>query len=220
MVATLNLCYLFPSTSMSVFLLKFTPRQSRWKKLQGMWTLNYHLYQVLKRTIAKLRCITSVLGVNLTMNSHSGALWKKFMSLAETSTCFSKHNRVLLYRKSAPNVIRLYMQVFFLYFLQLTDFQKIAGPMWSAPIQDAGFIGKVLEHLETNQDKYGTATRMKGMLTVAKEVCYFPVLPFCAEKIIGNRHCILFHASKSCKCFPLWMPWSGRSRVSPSHSHR
>ena len=42
--------------------------------------------------------------------------------------------------------------------------------MWSAPIQDRDFIDKVLEHLEGNQDKYGTATRMKGMLTVAKEV--------------------------------------------------
>jgi tRNA (guanine26-N2/guanine27-N2)-dimethyltransferase len=42
--------------------------------------------------------------------------------------------------------------------------------MWSAPIHDASFIEKVLEHLEAHQNNYGTAVRMKGMLTVAKEV--------------------------------------------------
>jgi tRNA (guanine26-N2/guanine27-N2)-dimethyltransferase len=42
--------------------------------------------------------------------------------------------------------------------------------MWSGPIHDSDFISKVLGHLEENHDKYGTATRMKGMLTVAKEV--------------------------------------------------
>jgi tRNA (guanine26-N2/guanine27-N2)-dimethyltransferase len=42
--------------------------------------------------------------------------------------------------------------------------------MWSGPIHNNGFISKVLEHLESNQGKYSTAVRMKGMLTVAKEV--------------------------------------------------
>lgn len=42
--------------------------------------------------------------------------------------------------------------------------------MWSGPLHDPEFVGKVLEHLEENKDKYGTAIRMKGMLTVAKEV--------------------------------------------------
>lgn len=46
----------------------------------------------------------------------------------------------------------------------------IAGPMWNGPIHDPNFVGKVLEHLESNTDLYGTAARMKGMLTVAKEV--------------------------------------------------
>ncbi|KAF8625803.1 hypothetical protein AX15_005190 [Amanita polypyramis BW_CC] len=45
----------------------------------------------------------------------------------------------------------------------------LAGPMWSAPIHDVKFIENVLKHLEENQNNYGTATRMKGMLTVAKE---------------------------------------------------
>jgi tRNA (guanine26-N2/guanine27-N2)-dimethyltransferase len=42
--------------------------------------------------------------------------------------------------------------------------------MWSAPIHDSPFAGKILDHLESNQNQYGTAARMKGMLTVAKEV--------------------------------------------------
>ncbi|TFK29969.1 guanine-N2--methyltransferase [Coprinopsis marcescibilis] len=45
----------------------------------------------------------------------------------------------------------------------------VAGPMWNGPIHDSNFVEKVLGHLETNFDRYGTATRMKGMLTVAKE---------------------------------------------------
>jgi tRNA (guanine26-N2/guanine27-N2)-dimethyltransferase len=55
-------------------------------------------------------------------------------------------------------------------FNQHTNPMQVAGPMWSAPIHDPDFIGKVLEHLEINPTRYGTAARMKGMLTVAKEV--------------------------------------------------
>jgi tRNA (guanine26-N2/guanine27-N2)-dimethyltransferase len=42
--------------------------------------------------------------------------------------------------------------------------------MWSGPLHNQEFVGKVLDHLEENQSNYGTAARMKGMLTVAKEV--------------------------------------------------
>jgi tRNA (guanine26-N2/guanine27-N2)-dimethyltransferase len=42
--------------------------------------------------------------------------------------------------------------------------------MWNAPIHNSTFVDNVLKHLEANEDKYGTAARMKGMLTVAKEV--------------------------------------------------
>lgn len=48
--------------------------------------------------------------------------------------------------------------------------EQIAGPMWSGPLHDSGFVGRVLEHLEQNKDHYGTAKRMRGMLTLAKEV--------------------------------------------------
>jgi tRNA (guanine26-N2/guanine27-N2)-dimethyltransferase len=46
----------------------------------------------------------------------------------------------------------------------------VGGPMWNGQIHDPQFVGQILEHLESNEDKYGTSTRMKGMLTVAKEV--------------------------------------------------
>jgi tRNA (guanine26-N2/guanine27-N2)-dimethyltransferase len=46
----------------------------------------------------------------------------------------------------------------------------VAGPMWNGRIHDPQFVGRILEHLEENEDKYGTSTRMRGMLSVAKEV--------------------------------------------------
>ena len=42
--------------------------------------------------------------------------------------------------------------------------------MWSGALHDKEFVSSVLSHVEANEDKYGTAARMKGMLTVAKEV--------------------------------------------------
>lgn len=60
--------------------------------------------------------------------------------------------------------------------------------MWSAPIHNPEFIGKVLEHLEESPEKYGTVTRMKGMLTVAKEELGNPFY-FTPSKIAGTFHC-------------------------------
>lgn len=42
--------------------------------------------------------------------------------------------------------------------------------MWSGPIHDKSFVSEVLKHVEENPNKYGTAPRMRGMLTVASEV--------------------------------------------------
>ena len=42
--------------------------------------------------------------------------------------------------------------------------------MWSGALHNPEFVSSVLTHVEANEDKYGTAARMKGMLTVAKEV--------------------------------------------------
>jgi tRNA (guanine26-N2/guanine27-N2)-dimethyltransferase len=58
--------------------------------------------------------------------------------------------------------------------LDVDSFNQVAGPMWSGPLHDPDFTAQVLKHLEANTDKYGTAVRMKGMLTVAKEVCLSP----------------------------------------------
>ncbi|KAF8350673.1 N2 N2-dimethylguanosine tRNA methyltransferase [Amanita rubescens] len=64
----------------------------------------------------------------------------------------------------------------------------LAGPMWSAPIHDASFIEKVLEHLEAHQNNYGTAVRMKGMLTVAKEELPNPFY-FTTSRVASLFHC-------------------------------
>lgn len=65
---------------------------------------------------------------------------------------------------------------------------QLAGPMWSAPIQNPEFIGKVLEHVEESPDNYGTVARMKGMLTVAKEELDKSFY-FTPSKIAGTFHC-------------------------------
>ncbi|KAI0322222.1 tRNA methyltransferase [Amylostereum chailletii] len=64
----------------------------------------------------------------------------------------------------------------------------LAGPMWNAAIHDPTFIGGVLEHLEANEEKYGTASRMKGMLTVAKEELDAPFY-FTPSRIASFFHC-------------------------------
>ncbi|KNZ71784.1 N(2),N(2)-dimethylguanosine tRNA methyltransferase [Termitomyces sp. J132] len=65
----------------------------------------------------------------------------------------------------------------------------MAGPMWSGPLHDSKFVSKVLDHLEANQDKYGTAVRMKGMLTVAQEELDVPFY-FTPARIASSFHCI------------------------------
>ncbi|OAX44694.1 N2,N2-dimethylguanosine tRNA methyltransferase [Rhizopogon vinicolor AM-OR11-026] len=67
--------------------------------------------------------------------------------------------------------------------------QHIAGPMWSGPLHNNNFLSKVLEHLESNQGKYGTAVRMRGMLTVAKEELHVPFY-FTPSRIAGFFHSI------------------------------
>lgn len=52
---------------------------------------------------------------------------------------------------------------------------KIAGPMWSASLHDAEFVAKVLAHVDANKSLYGTATRMRGMLTLAKEAGFLVI---------------------------------------------
>jgi tRNA (guanine26-N2/guanine27-N2)-dimethyltransferase len=42
--------------------------------------------------------------------------------------------------------------------------------MWSGSLHDSEFVGKALAHVEENTGSYGTSARMKGMLTLAKQV--------------------------------------------------
>lgn len=55
--------------------------------------------------------------------------------------------------------------------------------MWNGPIHDPEFAARVLTHVEAHMDKYGTAARMQGMLTVAKEVGLARLL----HLTLGNR---------------------------------
>ncbi|ESK97021.1 trna (guanine-n2-)-methyltransferase [Moniliophthora roreri MCA 2997] len=64
----------------------------------------------------------------------------------------------------------------------------IAGPMWSGDIHDTEFVSKVLEHVESNSTRYGTATRMRGMLTVAKEELHTPFY-FTPTRVANHFHC-------------------------------
>lgn len=79
--------------------------------------------------------------------------------------------------------------------------------MWSGPLHDPDYVSQVLQHVEENKDKYGTSTRMIGMLTMAKEVCLSPCRTpatklthatkeinypfyFTPSQVAGNFHCI------------------------------
>jgi len=64
----------------------------------------------------------------------------------------------------------------------------VAGPMWNGPIHDSQFVGQILEHLDDNEGKYGTFTRMKGMLTVAKEELSAPFY-FTPSRVASFFHC-------------------------------
>ncbi|GJJ12119.1 hypothetical protein Clacol_006360 [Clathrus columnatus] len=47
----------------------------------------------------------------------------------------------------------------------------IAGPMWSGPLHDKDFTTKLLQHIDENSKRYGTTPRMKGMVSLAHDVC-------------------------------------------------
>jgi hypothetical protein len=42
--------------------------------------------------------------------------------------------------------------------------------MWSGPQHVKNFTGRLLRHIESEEAKYGTSSRMKGMITLADEV--------------------------------------------------
>ncbi|KAG9099195.1 RNA methyltransferase tRNA(m5U54)methyltransferase [Ceratobasidium sp. UAMH 11750] len=64
----------------------------------------------------------------------------------------------------------------------------LAGPMWSGPIHDPAFVSEVLRHVEEDPSKYGTSTRMRGMLTVASEELDSPFY-FTPSRLSSFFHC-------------------------------
>jgi hypothetical protein len=92
----------------------------------------------------------------------------------------------------------------------------VAGPMWSAPIHNKAFVGGVLEHLEENKDKYGTAQRMHGMLTLAHEVsiCCHPQVMYTADRSTGAELAVLFYTLQDRKLLSL------RNTISRQHGLR
>lgn len=43
------------------------------------------------------------------------------------------------------------------------------GPMWIDKLHNKQFTQRMLQHVEGSSDKYGTATRMKGMISTAND---------------------------------------------------
>ena len=46
----------------------------------------------------------------------------------------------------------------------------VAGPMWIGPLHNPDFIDKMLLHVESGDATYATAPRIKGMLSIARNV--------------------------------------------------
>lgn len=88
--------------------------------------------------------------------------------------------------------------------------------MWSGTLHDKEFLARVLEHVEANKDKYGTYDRMKGMVTLAKEVCGADVWQSSSwlNGYSGTRCTILLHARPSLRRLPLCLPFDRSNNVS------
>ncbi|KAF8576392.1 N2,N2-dimethylguanosine tRNA methyltransferase [Ramaria rubella] len=64
----------------------------------------------------------------------------------------------------------------------------VAGPMWSGALHDKEFTTRLLKHIETEETKYGTASRMKGMVTLAVEELETPFY-FTPSRVASFFHC-------------------------------
>lgn len=42
--------------------------------------------------------------------------------------------------------------------------------MWAGPLHDRAFVESMLAHVQNNKGDFGTATRLEGMLGLAREV--------------------------------------------------
>jgi tRNA G26 N,N-dimethylase Trm1 len=71
--------------------------------------------------------------------------------------------------------------------------------MWIASLHNTDFVQQVLGHVESRGvSGYGTYPRIKGMLTLAKEVGDWEEM-FCTllNRFVGTSNPILFHAPKA-----------------------
>ncbi|KAI7870600.1 N2,N2-dimethylguanosine tRNA methyltransferase [Spinellus fusiger] len=64
----------------------------------------------------------------------------------------------------------------------------IGGPAWGAALHDKTFVERMLGHVESNSESYGTHQRMTGMLTVIHEEVEAP-LYWTLARLCGTLHC-------------------------------
>ncbi|XP_064649404.1 tRNA (guanine(26)-N(2))-dimethyltransferase-like [Lineus longissimus] len=66
---------------------------------------------------------------------------------------------------------------------------KVSGPIWSDRIHDFDFLGRVIEGVKKNKDKFGTAERMIGMLSMMHEELPDVPLYYVADELSSVMHC-------------------------------
>ncbi|BET01560.1 N2,N2-dimethylguanosine tRNA methyltransferase [Nesidiocoris tenuis] len=65
---------------------------------------------------------------------------------------------------------------------------QVGGPVWSGPLHDVPFVEKLLSHVEKNFDKFGTAKRMIGMLSLIKDELTTPFY-YTVDAVCSLVHC-------------------------------
>ncbi|CAF4955775.1 unnamed protein product [Pieris macdunnoughi] len=64
----------------------------------------------------------------------------------------------------------------------------LGGPIWSAPIHNVDFVSRVLNHVEENSHKFGTAKRIQGILSMVQEELQDTPLYYILDKLFGRVH--------------------------------
>ncbi|XP_078693073.1 tRNA (guanine(26)-N(2))-dimethyltransferase-like [Branchiostoma floridae x Branchiostoma belcheri] len=60
---------------------------------------------------------------------------------------------------------------------------QIGGPIWAEPLHDAGFVQRLLSSVENSADRFNTAQRMVGMLSVVSEELPDCPMFYCLDKL-------------------------------------
>ncbi|CAK1542375.1 unnamed protein product [Leptosia nina] len=64
----------------------------------------------------------------------------------------------------------------------------LGGPIWSAPIHNIEFVNRLLNHVEENSHKFGTAKRIIGVLSMVQEELQDVPLYYIVDKLFGRVH--------------------------------